>query len=145
MTWFCSYLVRSTSWLHSALLIQQTCLLRNKGSPVILQHPCTVSTSTQSMATHGPMLFLTCDNTWGRTHALCPLALRHLPQWLRDSRRQQSSPTQALSLSCGDFCSGALRSLWNSHSFGIVCILADLTLSRRSSLLGNLLVYLVVW
>jgi len=42
----------SISWLHSALLVQQTCLLQNKGSPVVLQHPCIVSISTQSMATH---------------------------------------------------------------------------------------------
>ena len=54
------------------VLIQQTFLLRSKGSPVVLQHPCTISTSTQSTATHGLMVFPhppNCDSVRGRTHA----------------------------------------------------------------------------
>ena len=38
-----------------------------------------------------------------------------------------------------------LRSLRDSRTYGIVCTLADLAFSRGSSLLSNLLVYLVVW
>ena len=64
------------------------------GSPVALQHPRTVSTSTQSTATHEPMHGFShiCDNTQGCTHALCPLAHRHLLQQLlslSDPCRQQ--------------------------------------------------------
>ena len=154
----------STSWLHSALLVQQTCLLQNKGSPVVLQHPCTVSVSTQSTATHGPMFFphaSNCDNTQGYAHTLCPLTHRHLPQRLlspqwslqtvilagSDPHGHRSSSAQLLSFSRGDLRSWRPLLSWRlTHlSFGIVCTLADLTLFCRSSLLSTPLVYLVVW
>ena len=80
--------------------MQQTLLLQNKGSPVILQHPCTVSTSTQNTATHGPTVFphtSKCDNKRGRTHALCPLAPRHLPQRLLSPRRSSQAAILAAS------------------------------------------------
>ena len=86
-----------------------------------------------------------CDNTRTCTHACvlmhtntcrsdcCPLS---------DPCKQQSSPTQLFSLSCGDLCS-----FRDSHTVGpgIVCALADLTHLRRSSSLRNPLVNLVVW
>ena len=57
---------------------------KNKGSPVALQHPCTVSTSTQHGNTWTHARFFPhaskCDNARGRTH-------RHLPQRLLSPQR----------------------------------------------------------
>ena len=89
-----------------------------------------------------------CDDVWGHKHALCPLALRHLKPRLfspsvilADSNpcRQRSPPAQLLSPSRSD-----LRSLGDSHTFGIVYSLVDLMLSHRSNLLSSPLLYLVV-
>ena len=76
----------------------------------------------------------------GRTRALCPH--RHLPQRLLSPQRY----SQAAILACSTVLAPAdLRSLRDSRTYGIVRTLADLAFSRGSSLLSNLLVYLVVW
>ena len=91
-----------------------------------------------------------CDNERGRAHALCPLTHQHLLQRLLFPQR--SSQTVILVRSAityrslaATFTPGDHRSLGDSALvFGVVCTLADLTLFRRSSLLNNPLVYLVV-
>ena len=80
--------------------MQQTFVLQNKASPVIMQHPCIISISKQSTATHGPIVFphaSKCDNARGRTHALCPLANQHLLQWLLSPHRSLQAAILVLS------------------------------------------------
>ena len=150
----------STSWLHSALLVQQTCLLQNKGSRVVLHHQCTVPISTKSTATHTPMVFPTCFQVW--QHAgLC--VLLHTVTChsdcccLSDPRRQQSSRTLILMGSDSRLLSfyhslAATFALGNHRSLGdprtcLLALSAPLQTSRscHSSLLSNPLVCLVDW
>ena len=72
------------SLLHSPpLLLQQTCLLRNKGSAFVLQHLCIISTTTQISSSHGNTYThdfptVLSDNARWHTPALRPLTL-HTP------------------------------------------------------------------
>ena len=130
--------------------MQQACLLQNKGSPVVLQHPCTVSISTQSTATHRPTIFPNAskrDNTWG----LCVLS--HTDAcWSDMLSPQRSSRTLILTGSDPRPLSlyrslAATIALLESHALVVWhCLyLTDLMLFRCSSLLSNPLVCLVVW
>ena len=138
-----------TSWFHSALLMQQTCLWQ-KGSPVALQHihvpyphphrawqhmdPCTIFPTHLQVWQHVGM----------HTHALCPLTHRHLPQQLLSPHwslwaailvgSQRSSRAAILVCSAfitllGDLQQTSLFWRLTRLSFGIVCTPADLALS----------------
>ena len=77
-----------------------------------------------------------CDNTRGRTHAVCPLAHRHLLRLLSPQRSLQAAilvRSAVITLSRRPSLSWRLTHL----SFSIVCTFADLALFRRSTLHSN--------
>ena len=119
---------------------------KNKGSPVALQHPCTLSTSTQHGNTWTRSLFFQhaskCDNECGDAHTLCVLLQTDTCRSdccpLSNPRRQWSSRAAILTGSnprpLSRYCSlavtfGELRSLGDSRACLLV-LSAPLQTSR---------------